>query len=55
MDKLKKDIECYKILCRIAGVPEFLIEHPRMVKTAKPSKSDIEWAKKAIKKYNNGK
>lgn len=48
----EKLIEGYKRLCRIAGVPDLLIEHPNVL-FGKPTDADIEWAKKVIEKHES--
>ena len=47
----KENTEGLKKLLRIANCPEILIENPRLIKSAKPTEKDIEWAMDAIKRY----
>ncbi len=49
----EQQIEFYKNVCRLAEVPEFIIEHPEIVRGKTPDKDDIEWAARAIKEHFN--
>ncbi len=51
MGSLDKKIEAYKEICRLADVPEVLIENPELILQSNPTKDDIDWAKKIIIKY----
>ena len=43
-----RQIEAYKEICRLANVPEVLIEFPELILQSKLTEDDIDWAKKQI-------
>ena len=46
-----KKIKAYKHICKLAEVPELLIEHPELIFSRIPTNEDINWAKTSIKEY----
>lgn len=46
-------IEQYKKICRIAGVPEYIIEHPYFIDSDTITEADMEWVKKRLKNDTN--
>jgi hypothetical protein len=44
----------YKKICRLADVPELIVNNPYFIETASPTEDDIKWAKEAIKKHETG-
>lgn len=48
-----KRIKAYKKICRLANVPQILIDYPELILQRKPNEKDLNWAKKVIKKYEN--
>lgn len=44
-------LEAYKYLCKLAGVPTLLIEHPELLTPQKATQSDIDWAQKELEKW----
>lgn len=46
-----KEMESYKKICKIAGVPKLIIDNPNLINSSKLSKEDIVWAKNKIKEY----
>ncbi len=45
-DKL---IEQYKKICRMADVPELIIENPFFIEQGDVTESDLDWANRIIK------
>ena len=50
---IQKKIDAYKSLLKYAAVPDFWIEHPELLISAKPNQKDIDWAITKIKEYEN--
>jgi len=48
---LSDRIEDYKYVLKLIGVPEIIIEYPRLVRSNKMNKKDIQWAKKVMKRF----
>jgi hypothetical protein len=46
-----EQLQAYKKLLRIAGVPDILIEHPNLIDSQEITGADREWAMKAIAEY----
>lgn len=54
MNKLiYRRIKAYKQICRLAEVPQILIDHPELILSVDPSNEDLSWAYDAIKKYES--
>lgn len=44
-------IEQYKKICRLAEIPELIIENPYFIEPKQPTDDDIKWAKSVIDKH----
>lgn len=52
--KQKRKIEAYKEICRMADVPELIVDNPEWwISQRKPSVDDIDWAKSSIKEHES--
>ncbi len=48
---MHEEIAYYRKILEMAGVPEFIIKYPQLIKKIPVTQEDIEWAKKEIIKY----
>lgn len=51
--KESTEIECYKILCEMADVPQVFIDNPTFIKSRKATEEDLAWANKKIKEFES--
>lgn len=51
LQKQGLEIIALKVLLKMAGCPEMLIEHPGLFSSIKPSKEDIEWTYQKIQEH----
>jgi len=47
----RETIKAFEVICKIAEVPEILIENPQLIFPSKMTKDDLFWAKKIIDKH----
>lgn len=55
LEQLEKKIEAYKFICKLAKVPEFIIENPEAFKPAPLTNEDKKWARERIEEYKSSK
>lgn len=51
IDDLENKIEAYKLICKLAKVPKFIIDNPEAFKPDPLTNEDVKWAKDKIAEY----
>lgn len=53
VEDLENKIDAYKFICRVANIPQFIIDNPEVMKPVPLTNEDVKWAKEKISEYKN--
>lgn len=51
LEDLENKIRAYKLICKLAGIPKFIIDNPEASVPDLSTSEDIKWAREKIEEY----
>lgn len=53
LEDLENKIKAYKMICKLAGIPKFIIDNPEASIPDSSTNEDIKWAREKISEYRD--